>query len=270
MASESEAIERAALTAQHACAGETIRAELGLRLVEVADGVASIAAALPTAAVTENRVIGLGLQRPLAAADVAHVVALYLGAGVARFFVHLHPDARTDAAVAALEAAGLVRARGWRKFARRLDTPLPAPPAGFAVREIGPAHGERFADIVCAGFDLGAVAVPWFARLPGRAGWRAYLAFDGDEAVGAGALFVEGEVAWTDFGATDRAHRGRGAQYANLVHRLHAARALGCNRAYTCTGEAVPGDPQHSYGNILRCGFDERELRENWAPPEPA
>ena len=44
--------------------------------------------------------IGLGLERPLAAEDVAGALAPWRHAGVARFFVHLHPDARTDAAVA--------------------------------------------------------------------------------------------------------------------------------------------------------------------------
>jgi len=28
----------------------------------------------------------------------------------------------------------------------------------------------------------------------------------------------------------------------------------------------VPGDPQHSYANIKRCGFQETYLRENWQP----
>jgi GNAT superfamily N-acetyltransferase len=268
MASEAERIERAALTAQHACADEALRHRLGLQLVPVGDGIASVAAALPVAAVTENRLLGLGLDRPIRAADIAVAAALYRDAGVARFFLHLYAEARTEAVTAALAAAGLEQARAWRKFEHRLDEDLPPVPAGFEVREIGAAHAERFARIVCAGFDLGDAAIPWFARLPGREGWHAFMAFDGTEPVGAGALFVEGEVAWTDFGATDPAHRGRGAQRANLVHRLHAARALGCSRAYTCTGAAVPGDPQHSYRNILRAGFAEAELRENWAPPK--
>jgi hypothetical protein len=32
------------------------------------------------------------------------------------------------------------------------------------------------------------------------------------------------------------------------------------------TGEAVPGDDQHSYHNIERAGFEEAYLRENWIP----
>jgi hypothetical protein len=57
-------------------------------------------------------------------------------------------------------------------------------------------------------------------------------------------------------------------QRALLAHRCRQAEALGCRRVHTCTGEAVPGDPQHSYNNILRCGFRETYVRGNWAPPK--
>jgi len=33
----------------------------------------------------------------------------------------------------------------------------------------------------------------------------------------------------------------------------------------TATGEAVAGDPQHSYKNIKRAGFREKYVRENWS-----
>jgi hypothetical protein len=33
---------------------------------------------------------------------------------------------------------------------------------------------------------------------------------------------------------------------------------------FTETGEAVDGDPQHSYRNILRAGFEQLDVRENF------
>ncbi|HUG99452.1 MAG TPA: hypothetical protein VMQ83_09790 [Gammaproteobacteria bacterium] len=42
---------------------------------------------------------------------------------------------------------------------------------------------------------------------------------------------------------------------------------LGCRKLLTCTGEAVPGDPQHSYRNILKAGFRESYVRDNYALP---
>jgi hypothetical protein len=37
---------------------------------------------------------------------------------------------------------------------------------------------------------------------------------------------------------------------------------------FTCTGVDVPGDPQHSYKNILKAGFREDYVRRNFSPPE--
>ena len=52
------------------------------------------------------------------------------------------------------------------------------------------------------------------------------------------------------------------------VPRNRFALEAGCNMIVTMTGEAVPGDPQHSYSNILKQGFEEAYLRENWIPAD--
>jgi GNAT superfamily N-acetyltransferase len=92
------------------------------------------------------------------------------------------------------------------------------------------------------------------------------MAFDGARPAGTGALFVADGIGWTDWGATDPDFRRRGCQTALLVARLEKAIALGCRMILTETGEEVPGDPQHSYRNILKVGFSETQVRENWVP----
>ena len=62
--------------------------------------------------------------------------------------------------------------------------------------------------------------------------------------------------------------RQRGSQAAVLAARINHAVELGCRRLYSCTGEEVPGDPQHSYKNILKAGFRETYIKENYAPPK--
>ena len=56
------------------------------------------------------------------------------------------------------------------------------------------------------------------------------------------------------------------SQGAIMSARIQAAIDAGCTRIFTETGEAVPGDPQHSYRNIERYGFVAGDLRENWRP----
>ncbi len=263
---EAEDIELAALCALHDAADAPLRARLGLRLETVADGVASVAGALPASAITINRMLGLGRARPPQVADVRSAVDLYRGAGVEGFFVQPDPGTSDDRIAPLCQAAGLERARAWQKFTRGQKEAVPEVESEFSIREVGPAEGEAFARIVCDAFDLGSAAIAWIARMPKAAGWHAYMAFSGDTPAGTGALFVSGEAAFTDFGATAPDFRGRGAQTANLAHRVRAALEMGCARLHTCTGVAVAGDPQHSYANILKCGFRESHVRTAWQP----
>jgi GNAT superfamily N-acetyltransferase len=263
---EAEDIELAALSALHDVVDAPLRDRLGLRLEEVGDGIASVAGALPASAITINRMLGLGRARPPQVADVQAAVDLYHGAGVERFFLQPDPGTPDDRIAPLCEAAGLERARSWQKFTRGREEAVPDVESEFTVREVGPAEGEAFASIVCDAFDLGSDAIPWIASLPNAAGWHAFMAFSGDTAAGTGALYISGEAAFTDFGATAPDFRGRGAQTATLAHRVRAALAMGCVRVHTCTGVAVAGDPQQSYANILKCGFRESHVRAAWQP----
>jgi GNAT superfamily N-acetyltransferase len=261
----SERIEREALASLHAAADPATAARLRLGWREIGAGAASIAAGLPASAIVVNRVLGLST-----AGDLQEAVAAYRAAGVARFFVNGPVEDPGGAVAAEAAALGLMQTRGWRKFVRGREEPVPEVAAPFPIREIGPAEGPAFAAIVAAAFDLGAEAEPWLARLPGHDGWRVFGAFDGATLVGVGGLFRLGDAAWTDWGATDPRWRGRGVQRAVLAHRVRAALEGGARELHTCTGEAVPGEPQHSYANILRCGFREAALRPNFAPPKQA
>jgi GNAT superfamily N-acetyltransferase len=268
VAVEAEAIERAALADLHAAATPELVAGLGLRSLEIGTGLVSVAAGLPASAIVINRAIGLGLGAAETEQSVGEMLAAYRSTGVARFFVQRHPEARPAELVDWLAEAGLEKARGWQKFHRGREA-VPDVRTDLRVSEVGPEHGEAFGRIVCDAFDLGDAAVPWLARLPGRAGWHVLMSFDGEEPAGAGALFVQGGVAWTDFGATAPAFRRRGSQGAVLAARIQLAIDLGCRAIHTCTGEDVPGDPQHSYRNIKKLRFREEYIRENYAPPKP-
>ncbi len=85
-----------------------------------------------------------------------------------------------------------------------------------------------------------------------------------------GALFVKDGVGWLHWGATDPDYRQRGSQAALLRHRIRAALDIGCHTLVSATGEEVPGDPQHSYRNIVQMGFRECYARENYELPKGA
>lgn len=267
MTDAGELIERAALADLYDAAPPAAVSGLRLARFETGGAWAGLAGLLPASAIVVNRVIGLGLGVPARQSDIEAISRAYARAGISRYFVHRHPAAGPADLEDWFEAAGWEKARGWMKFERGDAPPPPDAPTDLEIREIGPERGNDFARIACDAFDLGPQAVPWLAALPGRDHWRVFMTFDGDQSAGTGALFVQGDTAWTDWGATAPRFRKRGSQRALLARRIAAALDMGCTRVFTCTGEEVPGGPQHSYANILRCGFRETYVRANWAPP---
>lgn len=259
-----ERVERAALADLHAAASSTSATLLGLRLETIDGALVSIAASAPT--ILANRTIGLGVEHAARPGTVADVVGLYTAASVDRYLVHQDPHAHPGELAEWLEAAGLTPfRRAWAKFVRGTHLP-PHSDSDLEVRRIGPEHAEQFARIAARGFDLDPSWCPVLAGLVDRPGWHVYLSFDHEQPAGCAALRVLDGVAWFDWAATAPEFRRRGSQSALLVRRIADAISLGCRLMVTTTGEAVPGDPQHSYRNILRAGFRLSHSRANWTP----
>ena len=107
----------------------------------------------------------------------------------------------------------------------------------------------------------GRVVVELLADVESQA---VFMSFDGERPAGTGAIYIDGKTAALDWGATHPDFRRRGGQTAVLAARIRYAIEQGCDLICTMTGEAVPGDPQHSYRNIQKNGFSEAYLRENW------
>jgi len=267
MAIEVEEVERHALAAFHGVADDALKARLGLQCITVGGALVSIAGAVPPSGIVANRAIGLGLDGAEDPETIRRITKLYHDAGVARYFVHLHPDAQPPAMPDRLREAGLEKARGWMKFTRGREAPPPAK-TDLTVRPAEPADAPAFGRIAADAFDLGPDAADWLACLVGAEGWRIYMSFDGNEPAGTGGLFVRDGVGFCDWAATAPAFRRRGSQSALLNRRIADAIDLGCRIIVTETGEEVEGDPQHSYKNIMRMGFKEAFVRENYAPPQ--
>ncbi|MGB0748972.1 MAG: GNAT family N-acetyltransferase [Magnetospiraceae bacterium] len=259
-----ETVERVELESLHAACPPATREAMGLQSQEVGGAFVSIARHAPT--IILNRCLGLGVTSPIRRESIEAIADIYRQAGVERYFLQVERDKVTPEVAAWLDAAGLQRHRAWMKFSRDMADPTPTPRSDLTVRQIGPEHGAVFGRIVADAFDLGAVAVPQLAALTGTPGWHLFMSFDGDRPAGTGALYVKDGVGWFDCGATAPDFRRRGAQQAVLAARVDAARALGCHTIATCTGEAVEGDPQHSYHNIQWAGFKEAYLRDNYVP----
>lgn len=152
----------------------------------------------------------------------------------------------------------------WMKFVRDPHPPRFPAPDGVEVVEVGDPGEEPFGSIAAVGFGMPAWAADFFAHLPGREGWRCYVARVDGKAQACGAMVIEEGIAEFGIGATLEEARGRGCQTALLHRRISDAAAAGCRTLFVETGERVPDRPSASYRNILRAGFDEAYLRPNW------
>jgi GNAT superfamily N-acetyltransferase len=152
----------------------------------------------------------------------------------------------------------------WMKFARDTHPPRFSAPKDVDVIEVKVADEEPFGMIAATGFGLPAWAAAFFANLPGRDGWRCYVARVDGETQACAAMLVHGDIAEFGIAATLEPARGRGCQRALLHRRILDAAAVGCRTLFVETGERVPDRPSASYRNILRAGFEEAYLRPNW------
>jgi GNAT superfamily N-acetyltransferase len=163
-----------------------------------------------------------------------------------------------------LRGQGFAPSRAWMKFVRDPHPPRFPDPDGVEVVEVTAPDQEPFGTIAALGFGMPAWGAELFAHLPGREGWRCYVARVDGEAQGCGAMVIDDGVALFGIGATLEPARGRGCQTALLRRRIVDAAEAGCHTLLVETGEREPDRPSTSYRNILKAGFEEAYLRPNW------
>jgi GNAT superfamily N-acetyltransferase len=183
-------------------------------------------------------------------------------------YVSVTPDLPGSAAAENwVRESGFEPSYAWMKFVRDSHPPRFPEPAGIEVVELGSPDEAPFGTIAALGFGMPAWGAEFFAHLPGRPGWRCYVALIDGEAQACGAMLIAEGIAELGIGATLEEARGRGCQTALLRRRITDAAAAGCRTLLVETGERVPDRPAASYRNILKAGFEEAYLRPNWRRP---
>jgi GNAT superfamily N-acetyltransferase len=200
-----------------------------------------------------NRVVGLGVARPVSDTMLDAILAHYAAHGSA-FEINLCPLAEPADLEHRLAARGLGAPFHHVKWVRGVESP---PPRTWPLRmeRVKPRQAHAFAAIAAEVFASGLLpARDWFAACVGRPGWTHYVTFEGDEPVGGAALYVEGEGAWLGWGATHEPHRGKGSQSMLLAARIRDAAAAGCRWVSSDSGPNWPDIDTTSWRNMQRAG----------------
>ena len=167
-----------------------------------------------------------------------------------------------DSLEAELSKRAYARADSWAKLTRGSE---PAPDATTTLRVERTTDGAVFGAAAAEGFGAPPEAFGRFDVLE-RPGFAGFIAWAGDVPAASGVVLVDGEHAWFGVASTRPAFRGRGAQQALIAARIEHARAAG---AMTLSVEtAAPGEePGPSYRNVVRAGFTDAYVRQNWHSP---
>lgn len=262
---ELEEIERDAwLDLFEAAPGDFVKA-VGMSSLRIGSGAILAIRAVPL--VQFNHAHGFGLDGPLREAELEKAVDELRTRASPVWAMQLPDTPDFTQARDWLATRKLAPSGAWAKFWRRPDPPAPATTA-LDLREVGHAHAMDFGRVVQGGFGAPPPFAGWAAALVRRPGWRTYVAYDGNEPVAGGALFLKGGLAWLGLGSTLPTHRGRGAQGAILGRRIADAVEAGARCIVTETGRPEPGEEgKHpSYRNILRAGFEIAYARLNFRP----
>lgn len=241
-----------------------VAAEHGIELRDFGPVQVSVVADLPAVGML-NLVLGAGEPGAVADGHLAAALEWAAARGTTPYVpVTLSaPDA--PAAETWLAANGFAEAYAWMKFVRDAHPPRFAAPEDVEVVELANEDEAPFGTIAAVGFGLPAWGSSLFAHLPGREGWRCYVARLDGEPQACAAMSVHDGIAEFGIAATLETARGRGCQLALLHRRILDAAEAGCHTLFVETGERIPSRPAASYRNILRAGFEEAYLRPNWS-----
>lgn len=244
---------------------DAVAAEHGIELQTFGQVQAQVVRDLPEAKML-NLVLGAAEDTERGGEGLGAAVSWAAEQGVASYVPVTPGLPGAPAAEAWLQENGFERGYSWMKFVRDPHPPRFPAPDGVEVVELTAPDQEPFGMIAATGFGMYPWAADFFAHLPGREGWRCYVAKVDGEAQACGAMLIDEGIAELGIGATLEAARGHGCQTALLHRRIVDAGAAGCHTLFVETGERVPDRPAASYRNILRAGFEEGYLRPNWQP----
>ena len=252
---ELERVELLSVLDLFAAAPADLRDELDLAVLEL-DGATAFSVGADPKPLIFNRVVGLVDDAPLPQLE------RWCAQRRCPLVVPLQPGTALEER---LRTRGYRHERTYMRFRRGVQPP-PEAATSLGIEVLDERHAEEYGSVVATVFGILRFA-PWFATLCGREGWSCVGAFDGNRLVATGASFVAGDLGWLGAAGTLPHARGRGAQTALLVARIAAARDAGARVLTVETSDAVDGETDPSFRNVVRAGFEEAFRQQWWELP---
>lgn len=210
-----------------------------------------------------TRVFALGIVTPFSGEIIDESVEYLREAGGSILPLQLAPQVETPEALEFLAERGFERGGTWSKMMRSVGL-VPEVKTGLRIERVGPEQAADLGQVEIVGMEMPDFMAPWAAAQSTSPGWAGWGAYDGDQMVACGMLFMHEGVAQLSGAATLPSHRGRGAQSALMKVRIEEAQKLGAKWVCSETGSETPENPNPSLHNMYRCGLELLYERRNW------
>lgn len=213
-----------------------------------------------------NRVVGLGLDKPVDAETLDRIIQAYDAASAGALFLPIAPTTRPASLPRQLKERGFKPAMKEAKLCRATQEPPPQDPY-YRIREATPEDCESVREVYASsGMQQEWVQVA--AANLGAPGWHHYLALEGGRPVALASMFVSDKYAWCLPGWSLPEYRHRGYQRALAVRRVEAAREFGCE--WVSTNVDVTEDPiGFTVRSYTRLGFELLYVRTTYIRHHP-
>ncbi|GLY99670.1 hypothetical protein [Actinoplanes sp. NBRC 103695] len=220
----------------------------------------------------------LGFTEPLTARLVDEIIDFYRAHGVTRATLQVRPDVTPDDWERICRVRGIADSGGRIvKLSCRIEETTPGNPTDLDIAPVTAADAEEWAGVVLDAFGFPHEGqLEMFAASAGDPCCQPYAAWATDPATGerrivAGAnMYLAGDVAALNAGATHAGFRGRGAQAALIDARIEAARLAGCRWVVAETSWSDEQPRHASLNNMRRAGLRPNYIRPNWRWTAPA
>jgi hypothetical protein len=152
----------------------------------------------------------------------------------------------------------------WRRYLRGPHPPRFRRPGGVEVSAVGPDDdAESFGATAAFGLRAPARTGSAFASLPGRPGWRCYVAHAGSAPPAAAATFAEGPIVLLAVDATAEAG-GRSTARAALLHRVLTDAIEAGARVIGARVDEADDSRHDDAAGLLLAGFEAAYLCPAW------
>jgi GNAT superfamily N-acetyltransferase len=257
-----EGVEAEFMYQLESMAAPSVKVELGIATTRIGGGVALSIRHDVTG--FWNKALGFGFEEPVTHDLIGRVLDFYRSQGSTGTTFQIAHSVLPPDWDEIRAAFGLRPASHYVKLACRVEDFWPAE-SKLVVEPVRPEDVREWAAVTFRGFGMPEEGfTEMLAATYDHPGFHPVAAWDGDTMVATANLFVRGEVASLNSGATLREHRNRGAQSALLTMRAELAADLGCRWLVAETGMPSERRVNPSLNNMLRSGLRPLYSRRNW------